>query len=216
MKKILLYEINSKLGSLEKEVFQLVNKENKPKDIVEMLKIQNKKYAYTTIMTVMDRLWKKGYLKRVKKEKTYYYSKIYPDHVVINNTSLYLTKKLIFLFSPLKILKNLFYLIIFFPLVNFINQPYLNGFVVAGLFLLIIFTVLNSVLTLYFNGFFEYLSLLIKEPSLIFNYWLINFHYFQEIFLSLGFLILAFALLFLIKKILNFKNFKDSYQFKNI
>ncbi len=67
--------INQKgLGPLERQVMDVVWKQKKATvySVVEEL-CQEKKLAYTTVMTVMSRLASKGVLVREKKGKTFFY-----------------------------------------------------------------------------------------------------------------------------------------------
>jgi predicted transcriptional regulator len=63
------------LGPLEHQIMQIVWTQKKANvySVAEKL-CQEKKLAYTTIMTVMSRLAKKGMLTREKRGKTYFYS----------------------------------------------------------------------------------------------------------------------------------------------
>lgn len=79
------------LGPLEHQIMDIVWKQKKSTvySVVEDL-CQEKKLAYTTVMTVMSRLAKKGVLTRKKKGKTYYYqpseTKDQFIHQVVKNT----------------------------------------------------------------------------------------------------------------------------------
>jgi predicted transcriptional regulator len=70
-------KVNKKnnLGPLEHKVMEIVWKQKKATvySVVEALE-QEKCLAYTTVMTVMSRLAKKGILSREKKGKTFIYS----------------------------------------------------------------------------------------------------------------------------------------------
>lgn len=71
-------KINTNLrifGDLERRVMDIVWESYpiKVREIYEKIKLK-RKIAYTTIMTIMDRLFVKGILKRVKEGKTYLYS----------------------------------------------------------------------------------------------------------------------------------------------
>jgi len=63
------------LGDLEKEVMELLwsKKAATVREIFESIK-KRKRIAYTTVMTIMDRLFGKGILKRHKEGKTYIYT----------------------------------------------------------------------------------------------------------------------------------------------
>jgi len=62
------------LGELEQEVMNIVwsNKHVSVRYVYEALR-KKRKIAYTTVMTVMDRLFAKQVLKRYKEGKTYFY-----------------------------------------------------------------------------------------------------------------------------------------------
>jgi len=67
---------NKTLGQLEIKVMEILwdRKKSTVREVVDQLKNKN---AYTTIMTVMDRLYNKGILKRQMSESgAYYYSTI--------------------------------------------------------------------------------------------------------------------------------------------
>ena len=61
------------LGDLEQEVLSIIWDSRKPTSVREVLKIIKGDYAYTTIMTVMSRMEKKGILKRIQKGKSFLY-----------------------------------------------------------------------------------------------------------------------------------------------
>ncbi|MDP2684340.1 MAG: BlaI/MecI/CopY family transcriptional regulator [bacterium] len=62
-------------GTLEREVMEIiwVKRSVTVREIFEQIK-QKRKIAYTTVMTIMDRLFTKGILKRKKLGKTYLYN----------------------------------------------------------------------------------------------------------------------------------------------
>ncbi len=66
----------SPFGELEEKVMDILwNKGNATvKEINEELSKKGEKYAYTTIMTILDRLYKKGILDRKKEGKGYRYT----------------------------------------------------------------------------------------------------------------------------------------------
>ena len=63
------------LGPLELQVLGLLNthKASSVLDIQKNLKKDGNELAYTTVMTVLSRLYKKGHLKRVKEGRQYLY-----------------------------------------------------------------------------------------------------------------------------------------------
>lgn len=70
----LLFKVEKTLGPLEYEIMKAVWDKNKTTVREMLLYQQNKKnLAYTTIMTIMDNLYKKGFLTRKKIKKSYCY-----------------------------------------------------------------------------------------------------------------------------------------------
>ncbi len=65
-----------KLGPLEMEVIGLLEGKTafSVQEIQGQLKSQDKKLAYTTVMTILSRLFEKGVLKREKIGRQFYYS----------------------------------------------------------------------------------------------------------------------------------------------
>lgn len=66
------------LGKLEQKVMNVIWEAKKPLKPSEVITELNKldKYAYTTIMTVLSRLYKKKFVKREKIGKAFYYSEL--------------------------------------------------------------------------------------------------------------------------------------------
>lgn len=65
--------MKNSLGELEQKIMNIIwlSKESlKPADVLERLE---EDYAYTTIMTLLSRLYDKGFLKRELKGKAYFY-----------------------------------------------------------------------------------------------------------------------------------------------
>ena len=62
------------LGPLEMEVLGLINEPMSVTDIQTALKVHKKKLAYTTVMTILTRLYEKGFVKRHKESRQYLYS----------------------------------------------------------------------------------------------------------------------------------------------
>ena len=62
------------LGPLEMEVLGLITQPMSVSDIQAVLKIHKKKLAYTTVMTILTRLYEKGFVKRHKESRQYLYS----------------------------------------------------------------------------------------------------------------------------------------------
>ncbi len=77
------------LGPLELEVMKVIwsREEGTVQDVLTVLNKQNN-YAYTTIMTIMNRLDKKGILTRSKLGKGYLYKSCYnPNELIQQNSS---------------------------------------------------------------------------------------------------------------------------------
>lgn len=195
MKNLSLFEIKETLGSLEKQVLTLITGEVKPRDVLNLINQQSKNYAYTTIMTVMDRLYKKGYLERKKIGKTYFYHPIIPYLQLVNQSSFYLVKNILNRLSFSKILVNLMTIILLQPTINFLQSPLISGLLTGALLMTSLFVFFNVVINFHLNGFFEYLFLLFKEPSLIANYFSINLAYLAETLIIPALLLLLFPIL---------------------
>lgn len=69
-----LFLIRNNLGPLEDEVMRVVWKKKSltVREVLETLR-KVRTIAYTTVMTIMDSLYRKGFLKRVKIKKAYRY-----------------------------------------------------------------------------------------------------------------------------------------------
>ncbi|MCX7881549.1 MAG: BlaI/MecI/CopY family transcriptional regulator [Patescibacteria group bacterium] len=206
-----LYKIEKNLGFLEEKIVFLVNeKGSKPREILEKVsKTTNKKYAYTTVMTVMDKLYKKGFFERKKIGKTYYYFPVLPVKKLKEGSFFYLVESLVSFLSPLKIVSYLFYFVFVFPMINFFSKSFLSATIKTIFVLFLCFLMANGLLVFYFNGIFDYLFLLIKEPKIFFNYFSVHLVFLWECFSWLGiFLIFIFGV-YLLRKV-----FKNSYQLK--
>lgn len=206
-----LYKIEKNLGFLEEKILFLINKNgNKPREILKfILKNSDKKYAYTTIMTVMDRLYKKGFLKREKKGKTYYYFPVFSSRDLNKISHFYLIKSLTFLLSPLTIFNCLFYFFIIYPLVIFLSQPFFQGMIKIILTLSFVLFFLNSLLIFYLNGFLDFVFLIMKEPKIFLNYLLPHVFFLSESFSFLAVILVVFFGFYFLRKI-----FKNSYYLK--
>lgn len=68
-------DISATLGDLERQVFEAVRQRGTAsvKDVVDTLAERQRPLAYTTVMTVLTRLWEKGYLMRRRRGKAYLY-----------------------------------------------------------------------------------------------------------------------------------------------
>lgn len=198
-----LYQISDSLGFLEKKVLFLVNSKknySNPREVLEELRKKNKNYAYTTIMTILDKLYKKKYLERKKIGKTYfYYSKI--KIADLKKQSLFFTvEKILKMEKSSNFISCFFYIIFFKPLIFFFNQPFIKGINMAVLSSFIGFFFINFIYQIQNNGFFSYIKLLLVEPSFLINYLFLNINYLGETFIDLFFIGFIFYLLRKIKK----------------
>lgn len=68
-------DIGDSLGDLERQVFLALRASGRSSvaEIVQRLAREGRPLAYTTVMTVMTRLWEKGYLFRQRHGKAYLY-----------------------------------------------------------------------------------------------------------------------------------------------
>ncbi len=205
MKRI-IYQIKPVLGDLEMKVLERVFDYSSPREVLERLK-DEKNYAYTTIMTVLDKLYKKGYLTRERKGKTYYYSLV-ENYQKLKINSL---KKIIadgfFYFGVFNFVNeetNLSLVYILSRVVNFLQRPVLKTAMIFSSILLMI----NFIFHLYLDGFFDYLSFLFINPSLILKFNLIN-----ESLSALEFFFVFTFLAITLKVVFSKKSF-NRYQFK--
>ncbi len=69
-------DISETLSGLERQVFLAVREAGQAQvhDIMARLGADGRELAYTTVMTVLARLWEKGYLVRQKKGKAFLYA----------------------------------------------------------------------------------------------------------------------------------------------
>ncbi len=206
MKRV-IYQIKPVLGELEMKVLREVKDNSSPRQVLERLS-SHKKYAYTTIMTVLDRLYKKGFLKREKRGKTFYYSLI-EDYETLTNNSL---KKIITdgfsyfgVFNFINEETNLSLSYFISQAFIFFQKPILKTVMIFSSILLTI----NLIFHLYLDGLFDYLSFLFINPNLIFQFNLINesLSIFEFFFVTV-FLIITLRIVFFNKHSLN------RYQFK--
>lgn len=82
------------LGNLEQEVLSIIWNSTKPLSVRYVLEKLKGEYAYTTVMTVMNRLEKKGLLKRIAQGNLFLYT-------FTENRSTYANKHLKSIYSSL-------------------------------------------------------------------------------------------------------------------
>ena len=66
------------LGTLERSTLEEVWRQKKV-NVRDVVRAFDDRFAYTTVMTTLDRLYKKGYLERKKVERAYVYSAVMSD-----------------------------------------------------------------------------------------------------------------------------------------
>ena len=84
------------LGSLEEEVMEYVwtHSQASVRDVLMAIK-KKRSIAYTTVMTVMNRLYKKGLLLRTQKSNAYVYAAAVDRNTFFRETATHLTRTLI-------------------------------------------------------------------------------------------------------------------------
>lgn len=68
-------DIGQTLGDLERQIFVSIRERGAAGvgEMVDRLSVEQRPLAYTTVMTVMTRLWEKGFLMRRRQGKAYVY-----------------------------------------------------------------------------------------------------------------------------------------------
>lgn len=160
------------VGELELEILKLLWQKNKVtvREVLTVLK-ERKVLAYTTVMTVMDNLYKKGFLTRKKTKKSYYYSPTIKESPIITNSLSQLFKTLIGNYGKTKVLYTT--LSISLPTlpktIIIYKKPVGYGASLALGFILLGFSAIDLLANLRFFGTFDYLAFLISDPSLFIN-----------------------------------------------
>jgi len=192
MKNKTFLGINKKLGPLEEKVLFLVDGTKCPREILNRLNKEERKYAYTTVMTVMDKLYKKGYLTRVKKDTTYFYQPVDNLAKLIDANHLFILEYLIKFFGRVNFFKKSLYLIFILPFLNFINQYsfYFNFSIIV----LTLISGLNLFFNFYLNGFFEYLMTIFSKPDVLWQNLALNRRYLLETLSIINLLIFIFGI----------------------
>lgn len=164
-KKPTLFQLEKSLGPLEEKVLFAVDENKTPRDVLQTLN-KEKKYAYTTIMTVLDKLYKKGYLKREKIKKTYSYSLVDDKKLLMKRSCLKSIIQLHHFASPVDFIRY-YFLAQFILLIGLINKNILiKGVTQSVLILSMLLVGLNTLFNFYLNGVFDYLSALVINPEL--------------------------------------------------
>lgn len=214
----ILFNTQKTLGFLELEVMKIVWKKEKctVRDVVEDLR-KEKLLAYTTVMTVMDNLHKKGFVKRIKVKKTYHYAPSAPKNLFIRSSISKTFQGLISEYGKLTVLSSLVSVRVslpilkFNPSLNFYKTSIMTGFLTSltlGLFAISFWDLLQN---LTFFGSADYLKLAFSEPKIVFDHTNLIFEAFFESLpigsLLTNLILLIFAILIVrkIAKLLDFK-----------
>lgn len=214
----ILVNTQKTLGSLELEVMKIIWRKEKctVRDVVEDVK-EEKTLAYTTIMTVMDNLYRKGFVKRVKIKKTYHYTPFASEALFIRSFILKTFRVLLSEYGKSTILASLIPIQIslpipkFNPTLTFYKTPIIVGFLtslILGLFAVSFWDLLQS---LTFLSSIDYLKLVLSEPKIIFDHTSLLFGAFFEslpIASLLTNLILLILSVFIVRKIIKLLDFK--------
>lgn len=214
----MLFNTQKTLGSLELEAMKIIWKKGRctVRNVVEDLK-EEKAPAYTTIMTVMDNLYKKGFVKRVKVKKTYHYTPIASENLFIHSSISKTFQSLISEYGKLTVLTSLIPVQVNLPNLSlnstlaFYKIPITVGFLtslVLGLFSVSLWDLLQG---LTFLGSADYLKLVLSEPKIIIEHTsLLSGAFFESlpiVSLLTNLILLIFAI-FIIKKAVRLLNFK--------
>lgn len=220
----ILFNTKKTLGSLELEVMKIVWRKEKctVRDVVEDLR-KEKVLAYTTIMTVMDNLYKKEFVKRVKVKKTYHYEPHASENLFIRSSISKTFQSLISEYGKLTVLVSLIPVQVNLsipklnPTLAFYKVPITVGFLtslVLGLFTLTLWDLLQG---LTFLGSVDYLKLALSEPKIIFNQTNLLFGAFFEslpiISLLTNLILLIFTIL-IVRKLIKLLDFKSPIFFR--
>lgn len=222
-----LFQVKNSLGFLEYEVMKSIwqYKHSSVREVVDTIR-QRRPVAYTTIMTVMDNLYKKGFLARKKVKKSYYYFPTNDEKKVVifslKNTILDLGSdygKSQILLSALKaILLPDIHVVILSPssskTVKMYKAPV--GYGVLFAFLIIIFSLSTYDLfqNLQFFGTFDYLKLLSAGEISSIDQLRLSLSAILEslpIINTLTTIVSSFMLFILVKKLLKLFDFKTQF-----
>lgn len=93
------------LGKLESEIMEIVWQSQSPISVRSVTEIlhQQRKIAYTTVMTIMGRLTEKGLLKRNKSGKAYVYQPSYSKDKFLTRASRQIIKNFVLNFGQVAI-----------------------------------------------------------------------------------------------------------------
>lgn len=202
-----LFFIKNTLGSLEYQIMKTIWDNKTKVSVRDILNLQNKTLAYTTVMTVIDHLYRKGFLTREKIKKTYYYAPIKEKKYVVGFSLSGLFRELNHDYGKRKIL----YIVLsnaFIPRISIGISPYVvsvfYGFSISVLLFLLVFSGYNLFQNFNFIAIKDYYSLLISNAALFTGrLQLFVFAVIENIALSylLGTVLSIFLIFFLLRKL---------------
>lgn len=174
-----LFKVKNSLGTLESDVMNVIWKKKKTsvKEVTETLRF-NRPIAYTTTMTVMDKLFKKGFLTREKIGKAYRYCPVAPRHIFVNEALSAILQDLIASYGKAKVLFSgirlaLLHFRFSYELGSKIapyKKPMWYGSALTVLSTFFLYSIWELLQNLEFFGAMGYIRLFLAEPRLIFNH----------------------------------------------
>ncbi len=178
----LLFTIENSLGSLELEVMTVIWKTDQitVREVLNFI-VRKKIIAYTTIMTVMDNLYKKGFLTRQKLKKTYFYSPVMKENFVISTSLSKVFEDLNESYGERRIMYAAFSIGIV-PIFKTYSRPI--GYGVSLTILLVLFglSVFDLLQNLSFSEVLDYLKFLTSDITSFFdNYQLYAAAFFENL-----------------------------------
>ncbi len=220
----IFFKAQKTLGPLELSVMQIIweKEECTVRDVMENLR-QKKAMAYTTIMTVMENLYQKGFVKRIKLKKTYHYKPLAPRNLFIHLSASKVLESLTSEYGKstifLALIPQPIYISIFKlnPFLTLHKASLITGFLAS--FLLGLFTASSLDLwqNLTFLGAIDYLKLILSEPKIILDHTNLVFQTFLEslpIIHLLSNVILLGLTIFVLRKVVKSLNFKFHLPFQ--
>ncbi|MGB9911343.1 MAG: BlaI/MecI/CopY family transcriptional regulator [Microgenomates group bacterium] len=170
----LLFKVENFLGPLEREVMLVIWKKGKINvgEVLKTLKTK-KKLAYTTIMTVMDKLYKKGFLKREKIGKAYWYSPAVKENIIISNSLSWVFQDLAKSYGRKKVLLATLSLMPTFSnkLIKEYKKPVLLSFSFGIILAFFVYSLFELWQNLNFFGIFDYFKILLSEIVFYSKHW---------------------------------------------
>lgn len=177
-----LFRVKNSLGTLESDIMNVIWKRKKAyvKEVAETLRF-NRPIAYTTVMTVMDKLFKKGFLTRHKIGKAYQYRPVAPRHIFMNKALSAILYDLIANYGRAKVFLSATHLSLSnFPQFSFsfklsskvapYKKPAWYGLTFTTLSTFFLYSIWELLENLEFFGTMDYLRLSLAEPSLFFTH----------------------------------------------